>query len=403
MDRVILHVDMDAYFASVEQKASPALRGKPVVVVGDLKRRSVVMTASYEARAHGIRTGSLLHEARRLCPWVVPVLGDPRKYLAQTRALRTVFETFSPFVEVASVDEAYIDVTGSLALLRVDAEGAARLLQARVRSELDLPCSVGAAPNKLLAKLGSGLRKPMGVSVIRPSEVAELLRALPVGELCGVGPNLRRRLAELGIRTCGQLGAAPLDLLQAEFGIWGWWLGRWGRGEDDAPVRCTDAEEEIKSVGHSTTLPGDTEDPELIASYMLLLSEKVAARLRRHGRAGRTVSATVRTDDFVTLTRSRTLGEPLCDGPALCRVALSILAEVAVARPVRLLGVCVSGLERFEEAPYLLERLERGRCAARAMDEVNSVFGKRTVRRAAELAAERFGLLEPPIPPRMLG
>ncbi|HAH08266.1 MAG TPA: DNA polymerase IV [Elusimicrobia bacterium] len=396
MSRVVLHLDMNAYFASVEQKANPALRGRPVAVVGDLKRRSIVLTASYEARAFGVKTGNLYWDARRLCHGLIPVVGDPRKYVAQTREIVRVLEDYSDQVEVASIDEGYLDVTGSLKLFKTDGLGVARRLQARIKDELGLPCSVGAAPNKLLAKLASGLRKPMGLYEIRPEDVAGLLAELPVEELCGIGPRLKESLNRLGIRTCGQLGAAPLDLLQAEFGFWGYWMRRWGRGEDESPVRRSTELEAVKSVGHSTTLPQDTSDPEVVRSFMLLLAEKVGVRLRRGGLMGRTVSASCRYDDFRGFSKSRTLDEPLCDGPALCGVALDILHEMRPERPLRQLGVCVSSLVLQESPPFLLEHLEKGRLAAQAMDEVNEEFGRGTLKRAGVLEAERFGVLEAP-------
>lgn len=401
MSRVVLHVDMDAYFASVEQKANPRLRGKPVVVVGDLNRRSIVLTASYEARVFGIRTGNLYWEARRLCPAVIAVIGDPRKYAALSARLMEILEAFSDQVEVVSVDEAYLDVTGSLRLFQADGEKMARLVQERIDEALGLPASVGAAPNKILAKLAAGMRKPHGVFEIKPAAALGLLENLPVSELCGIGPRLTESLKVMGISTCGQLSAASLQRLQERFGVYGVWMRNWCRGQDDSPVRSSGESEPVKSVGHSTTLPRNTEDPEIIAAFFLMLSDKVAARLRRGGFMGRTVTATARTDDFKTVSRSVTLSEPHADGSEIYRVAMDIFNKrLRPCRPVRLLGVSVSQLVSTEGAFFLLECLEKTRRLTGVLDEVNAKYGARALRRAQVLQAERFGFLEPPIPPR---
>lgn len=398
---MVLHVDMDAYFASVEQKANPRLRGKPVVVVGDLNRRSIVLTASYEARAFGIKTGNLYWEARRLCPAVIAVIGDPRKYAALSARLMEILEGFSDQVEVVSVDEAYLDVTGSLRLFQADGEKMARLVQGRIDEALGLPASVGAAPNKILAKLAAGMRKPRGVFEIKPAAALGLLETLPVSELCGIGPRLTESLKAMGILTCGQLSAASLQRLQERFGVYGVWMRNWSRGQDDSPVRSSGEAEPVKSVGHSTTLPRNTEDPKIIEAFFLMLSDKVAARLRRGGFMGRTITATARTDDFKTVSRSVTLSEPHADGSEIYRVAMEIFStRLRPSRPVRLLGVSVSRLVSADGASFLLECLEKTRRLTGVLDEVNAKYGARTLRRAQVLQAERFGFLEPPIPPR---
>ncbi|MFH2204356.1 MAG: DNA polymerase IV [Elusimicrobiota bacterium] len=399
--RVILHADMNAYFASVEQKANPRLRGRPIVIVGDLRRRSVVLTSSYEARAYGVKTGMLFWEAKRLCPQVIPVVGDPGKYRAQTREIIALLERYTDRLEVASIDEGYLDVTGSLRLFKTDGRGIAQLIQTEIRDKLELPCSIGVAPNKLLAKLGSNMKKPMGIAVIRAEDVAGLMENLPVEELCGIGPRFKERLNRIGIRTCGQLGAAARSLLEGEFGFWGYWMGRWGRGEDDRPVVRADEDEAVKSVGHSTTLPRDTVDPKIIYAFLLLLAEKVGVRLRRAGLKGRTVTLTIRDADFHTRSMSRTVGEHLADGPAIAQTARRTLRDLWAGEPLRLLGIGVSKLIAHADQAYLLGGLEKERRLVRAMDAINEKYGRRTLRRAAVLDAEDFGVLEPPIPPQM--
>ncbi|HNF60063.1 MAG TPA: DNA polymerase IV, partial [Elusimicrobiota bacterium] len=301
--RVVLHLDMNAFFASVEQRENPALRGKPVVVVGGLGRRGIVLTASYEARPYGIKTGMLLYQAQALCPTLVPVAGDFRKYVEASKKLFPVLERFTEKVEMTSCDEAFLDVTEARRPPDWDrARDTAARLQREVAEELSLPCSIGVAPNKLLAKLASEMKKPRGLTVIRPPEVEALLADLPVDALCGIGPRMKKNLAALGVRTCGQLGAMDFETLYPRFGVWGHWLKRMGRGEDDAPVARVDAVDTVKSVGHATTFPANTRDPEVLRAYVMYLSEKVAARLRRYGLAGREVALTVRDADFKTRT-----------------------------------------------------------------------------------------------------
>lgn len=401
MTRVILHLDMDAYFASVEAKANPALRGKPVLVVADPKRRSVVMTASYEARAFGVKTGMNLAEAKRLCPRALVVEGDGSKYHATTLELLDILESFTDQVEMASIDEAYLDVTGSLRLFQTDGEGLARRLQDRVRRELGLPCSVGVASNKFLAKLASGMDKPSGITVLESERVSRVLAGTPVEELCGVGPNLKAALNALGIRTAGELGEASPSALGGRFGFWGHILRRMGRGEDDSPVRRLGDVEPPKSVGHSHTLPRDTMDPDVLRSFLLLLSEKVAVRLRRGGWAARTVALTLRTAGFETASRHETLREPTDDGEILYRTSLRLLEKrwMPLEEPVRLLGVAASSLAPNAGLCYLLECLQSRRRLVETVDALNRKLGDFSVRPAAILTAERFGILPTPIPP----
>ena len=270
MPRAILHVDMDAFFASVEQRVNPALRGRPVAVCG-ANARTVILTASYEARAYGVKTGMMLHEAKALCPGLILVPGDHARYTDICRQLVAICRDYTPAVELFSVDEAFLDVTDSLALFG-GAEAIARAIKARVRGELGLTASVGIAPNKLLAKLASGLNKPDGLVMVAPPDVPALLERLPVQELCGIGPALTRQLAELGIATCGALGRAPLYLLTARFGVIGRTLSAMGRGEDDAPLVPIEAEPEAKSVGHSMTLERDVRTPAELERTLLQLS-----------------------------------------------------------------------------------------------------------------------------------
>jgi len=219
MIRTIMHIDMNAFFASVEQQCNPFLRNKPIAVIGT-NRRTVVTTASYEARSFGVKTGMNVWEAKRCCPRLILVPGDNAKYTATCVKLIAIFKRYTPLVELFSIDEAFLDITGSFTLFHTAAH-IATSIKKRIKDTLGLRCSIGIAPNKLLAKLASGLRKPDGLVTIKHDEVASLLEDLPVDKLCGIGPSLDRSLAEQGIRTCGQLGRACTDALEKQLGSLG--------------------------------------------------------------------------------------------------------------------------------------------------------------------------------------
>ncbi|HET6370556.1 MAG TPA: DNA polymerase IV, partial [Nitrospiria bacterium] len=272
MPRTILHVDMDAFFASVEQARRPALRGKPIVVAG-AGARTVILTASYEARAFGIRTGMTVPEAYRRCPALIRVPADNRAYTEACGHIVDVLRKYTPEIQVYSIDEAFLDLTASLSLFG-GAEPIAREIKTRILEKLNLTCSIGIAPNKLLAKLASGLIKPNGLTVLTPPIIPHLLEETPVEALCGIGKKLTLRLNRVGIRTCGELGRAPISLLRSMFGIWGEHLSAMGRGEDPGEVIPEEIAPDPKSIGHSMTLERDTGERALIEIFLLQLSEK---------------------------------------------------------------------------------------------------------------------------------
>jgi DNA polymerase IV len=396
--RVVLHLDMNAFFVSVERLGNPHLRGRPAAVVGDASRRGIVLTASYEARAFGVKTAMLLAEARALCPGLRIVASNPDKYQDMSERIFEAVRPLSDRVEMTSCDEAYLDATHDAPDWSA-AERAARDLQAKIRGELGLPCSVGAAPNKLLAKTASESKKPDGITVVRPEDAAGFLRDRPVRDICGVGARLEEQLAGLGVRTCGQLGAADEETLYARFGIWGHWLKRMGNGVDDSPVARLCDPESVKSVGHSTTFPRNTRDPEVLKGYLMWLCEKVARRLRAGGFAGRTVSLTVRYADFETVGRQAGLREAVNDEGAIYAACARLLEKPGPPpRAVRLLGVSVSSLEREPENRFLFDELGKRRRAAAAVDALNARFGQTAVGRARTKTAERAGVFKSAMP-----
>ena len=279
--RNILHIDMNAFFASVEQRANPALRNRPMAVIGS-EKRGVILSPSYEARAFGVKTGMLYFEARQKCAGIIFVPADSAKYSHACQELLKLWQDFTPLVEMFSIDEAFLDVTGCEALFG-DPVRIAIKIKERTWREMGLTCSIGIGPNKLLAKLGSDMQKPDGLVLITPEDVKNALEDLHVKEICGIGPNLTQHLAGMGIRTCGELGQAPLRQLVARFGIIGERLRNMGLGIDNDPVvpLHEQEEEEAKSIGHSMTLDNDCSDSSMIERHMLQLCEKVGRRLRR--------------------------------------------------------------------------------------------------------------------------
>jgi DNA polymerase-4 len=377
--RTILHIDMNAFFASVEQRSDPALRGKPIAVVGS-ERRGVILSPSYEARAFGVKTGMMYHEARQHCPDIVLVAADSSKYSHACKQLIDIWNNFTPLVELFSIDEAFLDVTGCDDLFG-DPVRIAIGIKELIWKDMGLTCSIGIGPNKLLAKLGSDMQKPDGLVLITQEDVTEIMEDLNVKEICGIGPNLTRQLAAMGIHTCGELGCASLRKLAARFGVIGERLRDMGLGIDDDPVvtLVMQDEEEAKSMGHSMTLEQDCSNRTMIERHILQLSEKVGRRLRRGGYSGRTVSLTIRYADFHTFSRQKRLNHLVSHGLDIHAAAIAILEGLTLEQPIRLIGVSVSGLDRQMLQVPLFEEERRRKFTAEAMDDINDRYGDFTV------------------------
>ena len=373
MQRTIIHIDMNAFFASVEQQANPQLRDKPIAVVG--RGRTVVTTASYEARAFGVKTGMSKWEALRQCPQLILVEGDNRKYTWTSRQIMTILQEYTPQVEVFSIDEAFLDVTGSLALFG-SAERIALLIKARIRHRLGLTCSIGIAPNKLLAKLASDMKKPDGLTIIHSGDLPALMERIPIRDLCGIGRQTERALTLCGIRTCGELGRFPMDILRRKFGVIGERLSLMGRGIDHSPVVPSTEEDTVQSVGHSMTLDRDISDPADIRRFLLQLAEMVGRRARRHHVAGKTIHLTIRYADMTTFGRQQTRADHTNASDEIFREALAILETLALEQPVRLLGIRLTNLRQQQQQLSLFAAERRQSKALDAMDAVNDRFGE---------------------------
>ena len=388
--RLIIHLDMDAFYAAVEQMDDPGLRGKPIIIGGG--PRGVVSTASYEARAFGVHSAMPVATARRLCPQGIFVPGRRQRYQEVSAVIMQALGEFSPLVEPASIDEAYLDGSG-LERLFGPPEALLASIKARVRDVSGgLTCSVGAAPAKFLAKICSDVNKPDGIFILRPEEVDAFLCALPVRRLPGVGARMGARLEALGIVKVGQLRRLSQEFCCSRYGKWGEVLWQRAHGIDPRPV---EPQRPAKSESAETTFERDTRDRDFLRKTLLAHAERVGASLRRHGHSGRTITLKVKFADFRQITRSRTLPEPTNATQTIFEIGCLLLDELPLPQPVRLTGLGVSGFEEragqlllpgqivprsAEGGPSPVEE-ERRRRLDRTLDCLRQRFGNKAVQR----------------------
>ncbi len=389
---MIMLVDIDAFFASVEQAHHPHLRGRPIIVCGDPSRRGVVTAASYEARPSGVRAGMPLAEAKRLCPDAEYVEGNPRKYVEKSLELLEMFLTITPDVEPFSVDEAFLDLRrlpGRGQTLE-SASDIARELQGRIFDTHGLGASIGIGPNKLIAKMASGVRKPRGITALSEDAFRGVFWPQDVQALWGVGPKLSEHLKALSLATVGALAHAPAGLLKQRFGVVGEHLIEAAWGRDRSAVIPYHEGVDPKSMGHEVTLPEDCRDPEFLEGTLLRLADQVARRLRGDGFRGRTVTLKLRDFRFRTLTRQRALSAAVDDHIGIFEVARALWREHWKGEPLRLLGISASALEHAnEEQLELFARDERARALQDALDRVRDKLGEASVVPAGSLAHRR--------------
>ncbi len=397
-ERWILHVDMDAFYASVEQRDRPELRGRPVVV-GGAGPRGVVSSASYEARRFGVRSAMPGGEARRLCPEAVFLPGSMRRYARESKRIFEIFRRFTPLVEGLSLDEAFLDLTGT-ERLHGPASVAAERLRAAVRTETGLAVSVGLAPSKLVAKIASDLAKPDGLLEVRPEAVRAFLAPLPVGRLWGVGPVAEARLHAAGLRTLGDLAGGDPGRLRRLLGDAAEPLARLARGDDARPVQ---PDRDAVSISEEHTFAGDVADLDVLGGALVAHAEAVARRLRASGLRARTVTIklklarrrTAGPRGYPVLSRRLQLPEPTDDGDALGRAAGALLARAPLPGPVRLVGVGATDLVAGpgeQLGLFATPGVARRRRLNAALDALDRRFGPRTVRRAGIEPPARAGL-----------
>ena len=391
----ILHVDMDAFYASVEVRRRPELRGLPVVVGGS-GPRGVVSSASYEARAYGVHSAMPGGQARRLCPQAIFLPVDMAAYQAASAEVMAMFHGVTPLVEQLSVDEAFLDVSGARRLLGSPA-AIARDLRQRVRAELDLPCSVGVAGTKFMAKLASTRAKPDGLLVVAPARATEFLHPLPIDAVWGVGERTAEVLRRLGLRTVGDLAQAPTGMLRQAVGeAAAAHLHALAWGRDPRRVQPERVE---KSVSAETTFDVDVADADVVRRTLLALANRVGARLRAASYSGRTVAIKVRLADFTTLSRSRTLPRATDVAREVFDTAWALYRALAPGDKIRLLGVRVEGLGGSDDARQLLlgEREYGWREAERAADAAAARFGGQVVRPASLIRRSDIATVDPPV------
>jgi DNA polymerase-4 len=380
--RTIIHVDMDAFYASVEQRDRPELRGRPVIVGADPRGRGVVAASSYEARRFGVHSAMPIGRAARLCPDGVFLPVDMEKYAGVSRQIMAILAGFTPLVEPLSIDEAFLDLTQTRALFGAGEEQARRI-KSRIRTAVGLPASVGVASNKFIAKVASDLEKPDGLVVVAPGGEADFLAPLPVSRLWGAGRVITADLESMGIRTIGQLAAIPPSHLQSRFGRGGALMSALAHGVDE---RAVEPFAPPKSMGAEETFELDHRDGERLRATLRGQAERVARELRAEGYAGRTVTLKLRFADFSTITRSHT-GDPTQDGLTVYREASALLDRVVLRQPVRLIGLSVSGLGPAGEGQLALlgpDAVRRERLS-RALDRLVERFGEASVRPATTL------------------
>ncbi len=381
---MILHVDMDAFYASVEERDDPTLCGKPVIVGGTPEGRGVVAAANYVVRKFGVHSAMPTAKALKLCPNAIVLRPRMEHYAQISNQIREIFHRYTPEVEPLSLDEAFLDATGSVKLFG-SVETIGRAIKQDIRNELNLVASVGVAPNKFLAKLASDLDKPDGFTVIEPDAVQSVIAPLSVGRIWGVGKVTKQRFDCLGVQTIGQLRTLSLQQLQDEFGQYGEHFWQLARGIDN---RTVIADREAKSISHETTFVEDIRDMDVLRAWLMGLTEQVARRLRSQHSQGRTVHLKVRYSNFDTYTRSRGVSPATNATNQLWSVALQLLTSELPDRPlvVRLLGMGVSNLQKqrpIQQSLFAEEQDARETRLDQVTDTIRNRFGSASLRRAS--------------------
>jgi nucleotidyltransferase/DNA polymerase involved in DNA repair len=392
MVRTILHVDMDAFYAAVEQRDRAEYRGRPVIVGSDPKDgkgRGIVATCSYEARKFGVHSAQPISRAWKLCPQGIYIRPDMEKYARVSARVMEILMDFTDMLEQVSIDEAFLDVTGSERLLG-SGTGIANRIKQRIRNELQLTASVGVASNKFVAKIASDLKKPDGLVVVAAGQEKEFLDPLPVGRLWGVGPKTEAYLKSAGLERIGQLANLSHAELLARLGKSGAHLWQLAHGIDDRPVV---SDEGFKSIGHEITFERDTADAALLDATLLDLTEKVAHRLRMQSARARTITIKLREADFSTYTRRTTVAAPVDTTEKILPVAQKLLSSMLrKGNSVRLIGVHAGNLDVNAAGMQMLlpdQTSQKDRKLAAAMDRITERFGDRAITRAALVAAKK--------------
>lgn len=388
LGRIILHIDLNSFYASVEQKYDPSLKGKPVAIAGNPKeRRGIIITCSYEAREKGVYTTMNVGEARRKCPDLILLPPNFDRYRAESRAFFNMLKEYSDVLQPVSIDEGYLQlpiIEGQNVIQHV------QNMQNRIWTELQLPCSIGIAPNKFLAKMASDMKKPMGITILRKRDVPKVLWPKNVIEMHGIGKSTSEKLNKLGIHTIGELAIADEFILKQNFGINGPRMKQKANGIDERPVD-PQAIYDTKSVGNSSTLSYDVTDRDELYTILSQLSEKVAGRLKAKKLAGATVSVTIRTADWETYTRSMSINNAIHLKEDIVEHAWKLFIKHWNEDPIRLLGVTVSNVCNIKETTQQLtffnfEEYIKDEPIIKLVDQIEEKFGKGSIIRGSDIA-----------------
>ena len=385
--RTILHIDFNSYFASVEQQANPRLRGKPIGVTGgDRMTRTVLGAASIEAKKFGVKTGMQIWEAKKLCPQIILVKGDCDKYLGTTKRFLNILKDYSPYLEVFSIDECFLEIG-------VEPLKIAQEIKSRIKQEIGewITCSIGISYNKLMAKLAGSLQKPDGLVVIADQgEAIKVLDRVELDEICGIGPRIKGRLNNMGVFNFKNLRKVPLEALLASFKSYGQTLYNMARGIDHSPVAPFYEKEEVKSVGHRHTLDHDINDPVEIKQILLKLTEMVARRLRAKNLVGKTVYCWFRFADFDGAGMQTTI-QPTNDGMEIFKAAWKIFHQIWPGEKIRMVGVSISNLKpQNPQNLSLLPEMNKQETMLKVIDKINDKYGEFTLQRGALLGSTQM-------------
>jgi DNA polymerase-4 len=352
MKRVIFLVDMNAFFISCEKTRHPEIEGKPAAVAGDpVNRSGIILTANYEARKYGIKTTMILREAFRLCPDLIIIPPDHKFYEMKSKEVMEILSDYTPVIEQNSIDEAWLDMTGSESLFGQPLEAAGNIMD-RIKNELDLWCSIGISENKFLAKMASEMKKPLGITELWKKEIEEKMWPLPVSLMYGVGKQTAKKLNSMGIYTIKDLALTKIDNIYKKLGKTGVELVRLARGIDDSPVNAT--REEVKSIGRSTTLAHDITDIEDAKAILMDLADDLGMSARKSGKKGNTVQITIKYSNFNTITRQMTIS-PTCNIKDIYGAGVRLLEKNWTGEPVRLLGISLRGFQNEREQISLFD------------------------------------------------
>ncbi|WP_213951385.1 DNA polymerase IV [Tepidanaerobacter syntrophicus] len=377
----ILHVDMNAFYASCHQAKDSSLKNKPIMVAGDPKKRTgIILTASYEARRYGVKTGMPKWQAEKLCPQGIFIKPEYELYVDTSQRVMNILRNFTPQVEVFSIDEAWLDVSGCEKLFG-DSLNIAKKIQFKIAKEIDLQCSIGVSSNKLLAKMASDMKKPNAITVLYPEDVPKLLWPLPVDKLFGVGRRMNERFSHMNIKTIGDLAITPKNVLEKAFGLNGTYLHLWANGIDDSRVNPHIADD-AKSMGHSITMPADITSFDEAEKVLLFLAEQVGRRVRRKNYLGRTVSITLKNNLFDVVTRSNTIFYTNNTEDIYNTAKRLLYSNWDGKMPLRLIGVSLSNLVKEFDQVSLFSEEKKKKKLNMAVDKIKDRFGDDAIFRA---------------------